>query len=56
MSNEEIETDEVTGLLIDWSNGDEAAYEKLVPLVYNELHRLAHRYMSHERPEANHNN
>jgi RNA polymerase sigma-70 factor (ECF subfamily) len=43
--------DEVTGLLAAWSNGDEAAYEKLVPLVYAELHRLAHRYMSRERPD-----
>ena len=43
-------TDEVTGLLLEWSNGDKAAYDKLVPLVYEELHRLAHRYMSGERP------
>ncbi len=43
--------DEVTGLLVAWSNGDETAYEKLVPLVYAELHRLAHRYMSRERPD-----
>ncbi|HUQ32218.1 MAG TPA: sigma-70 family RNA polymerase sigma factor [Pyrinomonadaceae bacterium] len=40
---------EVTGLLLDWSNGDRAAYDKLVPLVYDELHRLAHRYMRRER-------
>jgi RNA polymerase sigma factor (TIGR02999 family) len=39
----------VTGLLIAWSNGDESAYEKLAPLVHAELHRLAHRYMSRER-------
>ena len=43
-------SNEVTALLIDWSNGDKAAYDKLVPLVHDELHRLAHRYMSHERP------
>ena len=41
---------EVTALLIDWSNGDKAAYDKLVPLVHDELHRLAHRYMSREGP------
>jgi RNA polymerase sigma factor (TIGR02999 family) len=41
--------DQVTTLLIAWSNGNEAAYEQLVPLVYEELHRLAHRYMSRER-------
>jgi RNA polymerase sigma-70 factor, ECF subfamily len=39
----------VTGLLLDWSNGDQTAYERLVPLVYAELHRLAHHYMSRER-------
>jgi RNA polymerase sigma-70 factor, ECF subfamily len=43
-------TEEVTGLLSDWSHGDQAALEKLTPLVYEELHRLAHRYMSRERP------
>jgi RNA polymerase sigma factor (TIGR02999 family) len=39
---------DVTGLLAEWSNGDREAYDKLVPLVYEELHRLAHRYMSRE--------
>jgi RNA polymerase sigma-70 factor, ECF subfamily len=51
MKDETPPPDEVTALLIDWSNGDAAAYEKLVPLVYAELHRLAHRYMSRERPD-----
>ena len=41
---------EVTELLEEWSNGNEAALERLMPLVYDELHRLAHRYMGHERP------
>jgi RNA polymerase sigma factor (TIGR02999 family) len=36
---------EVTQLLVDWSHGDRAALEKLTPLVYEELRRLAHRYM-----------
>src|SRR5919205_1079064 len=40
--------EQVTGLLVEWSNGDREAYDKLVPLVYEELHRLAHRYMSRE--------
>src|SRR6187431_895109 len=40
---------EVTQLLGDWSNGDDRALEKLVPLVQPELHRLAHHYMSRER-------
>ena len=39
---------EVTQLLIDWSSGDQAAFDKLVPLVYEELRRLAHHYMSRE--------
>jgi RNA polymerase sigma factor (TIGR02999 family) len=38
----------VTGLLLAWSDGDQAALEKLIPLVYAELHRLARRYMRRE--------
>jgi len=41
---------EVTQLLIDWSRGNQAALEKLMPLVYAELHRLAHHYMTRESP------
>ncbi len=41
---------EVTQLLIEWSNGDKAALDKLMPLIYDELRRLAHHYMSRERP------
>src|SRR5256886_2493771 len=41
---------EVTDLLIDWSKGDQEALNKLMPLVYDELHRLASRYLRHERP------
>jgi len=48
---EKTKPEEVTGLLVAWNSGDETAYEKLVPLVYAELHRLAHRYMSRERPD-----
>jgi len=40
---------EVTQLLVAWSEGDQTALEKLVPLVYDELHRLARRYMRRER-------
>ena len=39
---------EVTQLLIAWSNGEEEALEKLVPLVYDELRRIARRYMKRE--------
>ena len=41
---------EVTGLLLAWSEGEQTAFEKLVPLVYAELRRVAHRYMGRERP------
>ena len=42
---------EVTQLLAAWSDGDRSALDKLLPLVEDELHRLAHRYMSHERED-----
>jgi RNA polymerase sigma-70 factor (ECF subfamily) len=41
---------EVTQLLIDWSNGNQAALDKLMPLVDRELHRLAHHFMRREKP------
>lgn len=41
----------MTQLLIDWSNGDTGALDKLVPLVHEELRKLAHHYMSHERAD-----
>jgi len=41
---------QVTELLQAWSNGDQAALEKLVPLVYRELRRLAQRYVARDRP------
>jgi RNA polymerase sigma-70 factor, ECF subfamily len=40
---------EITSLLQAWSAGDEQALDKLAPLVYQELHRTAHRYMARER-------
>ena len=42
---------EVTLLLKAMKNGDESAAEKLLPLVYSELHRLAKSYMRRERPD-----
>ena len=45
----ESTSQEVTGLLIAWSNGDRAALDQLMPLVYHELRRLAHSYMERER-------
>jgi RNA polymerase sigma factor (TIGR02999 family) len=41
---------DVTKLLIQWSKGDAAALDALVPLVYDELRRLAQLYLSHEKP------
>jgi RNA polymerase sigma-70 factor (ECF subfamily) len=42
---------EITQLLADWNRGDQAALDKLLPLVYAELHRLAGSYMRRERPD-----
>jgi RNA polymerase sigma-70 factor (ECF subfamily) len=42
---------EMTELLAAWSDGDRDALERLLPLVERELHRLAHQYMSRERPD-----
>jgi RNA polymerase sigma factor (TIGR02999 family) len=39
----------VTRLLVAWGAGDESAFEKLAPLVYDELRKLARRYMAGER-------
>ena len=44
-------THELTQLLVAWSDGDEAALDRLAPLVNAELHRLAKRYMSRERED-----
>jgi RNA polymerase sigma-70 factor, ECF subfamily len=42
---------EITRLLEDWNHGDQAALDKVLPLVYAELHRLAGSYMRRERPD-----
>ncbi|HVF42138.1 MAG TPA: ECF-type sigma factor [Pyrinomonadaceae bacterium] len=42
---------EMTDLLAAWSDGDREALDRLLPLVERELHRLAHHYMSRERPD-----
>lgn len=44
-----VESDGVTQLLIDWGSGDQAALDKLMPLVYGELRRLATNYLRRER-------
>jgi RNA polymerase sigma factor (TIGR02999 family) len=40
---------DVTGLLVDWNNGDQQALERLTPLIYDELHGLAAHYLRRER-------
>lgn len=42
---------DITTLLVDWSNGDRAALDTLMPLVEKELRRLAHSYMRRENPD-----
>jgi RNA polymerase sigma-70 factor, ECF subfamily len=51
LSVEEMEgsANQITLLLQNWSQGDERAIEQLIPLVYDELHRMARRYMSAEK-------
>lgn len=48
MNNESMPS--LTQMLMAWSNGDEEALARLTPLVYQELHRLAHHYLAGERP------
>ena len=43
-------TSEVTGLLIRWRSGDREALDSLLPLVFDELRRIAFRYLQNERP------
>jgi RNA polymerase sigma factor (TIGR02999 family) len=44
--------EKVSGLLHSWRLGDRTALDRLVPLVYDELHRIAHRYMRKERVDV----
>ncbi len=44
-------TADVTRLLVAWRGGDTAALDRLLPVVYAELRRVAHRYMRDERPD-----
>jgi RNA polymerase sigma-70 factor, ECF subfamily len=41
---------EITQLLIEWGNGNQSAYDRLIQLVYAELHRMARRYMARQGP------
>src|SRR5437870_5609710 len=51
MTSEAGQSHEVTRLLLAWSDGDQQALDKLTPLVYRELHRLARHYMTSERQD-----
>jgi len=44
------EPTEVTELLLAWSEGDKESLDRLLPVVYRELHRMARRYMVAENP------
>ena len=46
----EVSSENLTQLLMDWSKGDAQALEKIIPLVYRDLHRLAERYLRFESP------
>ncbi|HKS08720.1 MAG TPA: sigma-70 family RNA polymerase sigma factor [Pyrinomonadaceae bacterium] len=44
-----LTADNLTGLLVEWRDGDQAALDRLLPLVYDQLRRIAHRYVQRER-------
>lgn len=44
-----LTADNLTGLLVEWREGDQAALDRLMPLVYDQLRRIAHRYVQRER-------
>jgi len=46
----ELSSRDITGLLHAWGRGNNEALQKLVPMVYEDLHAAARRYMAHERP------
>ena len=46
----EDDASDVTKLLKAWSDGDKQALDELIPVVYAEIHRLAHAYLRHEGP------
>jgi RNA polymerase sigma factor (TIGR02999 family) len=46
-----MESQDLTGLLVKWSHGDKGVLNQLLPAVYDELHRMAARYLRRERPD-----
>jgi RNA polymerase sigma factor (TIGR02999 family) len=49
--NKTLPSCDITGLLLAWNGGDGKALEALVPLIYDELRRMARRYMTGERED-----
>ena len=49
MSTGESLPDDVSALLRAWTDGDQRALARLTPIVYDELHRLAHYYLKREQ-------
>jgi len=49
-TNSPPKLDEVSQLVLDWADGDQEALDRLMPLVYDELRRVAHHYMRREHP------
>ncbi len=49
MDRSEQESEEITAMLRDWSNGKEEAFDSLLPSVYDELRRQAARFLRRER-------
>ena len=47
---------DATDLLVAWSNGDQSAFDKLVPLVHHELRVLAQRYMRQSQQKGRRRN
>ena len=45
----QAKAEEITGLLTSWRGGDHAALDRLLPLIQQELHRIARRHLAHER-------
>jgi RNA polymerase sigma factor (TIGR02999 family) len=51
MDTPSVSQQRVTELLVQWSQGNDAALVELTPLVYEELHRVAHHHLSGQRPD-----
>jgi len=50
MTASKLSPTEVTQLLLDWGQGDQSALDKLMPLVYGELRKMARQHLNKERP------